>query len=230
MTAPFVQSGVIQTAAAASVSPSISGTTAGNLLVLSVGADGSNSAPSQPSGWSTAQSGANTTGGSVGSAIFYQTSPGGTVNVTVNNTGAADMVAQISEYTGTFVFGSGANTPSNGNVTTLTTGTITVPQASSLVIGVFAGTGVANGDSISDPATASTNATMTKFGAGGQGSNTGLYNQGATLMDFEDCSGTTASTTGFTLNWTCPSMAVNIGYGIWKYTASGGTSLAWIKA
>jgi hypothetical protein len=165
--------------------------------------------PATPSGWTLASATGANGSGSVGSAIYYiLSSAGGTTSVTVSVTGAGDIYAQISEYASgaAWVFGSSTGTAGTTAVTSITTSTITPPQANSLVCSTWGGTGNTNSDTITP---SSTGPTMNVIG-----SNT----TGATTMDFEDDYQVTTTTSTFTDAWASQSQIMGWTYATFKYT------------
>ena len=221
---PYVGAGAIASGTT-SCTPSRTNT-AGNLLVLLVAWDGTTNVPATPSGWTlgVANTPAGVGVGDAGTAIFYiLSSAGGTINPTVTVTGAADVYAQISEYSSSaaWTVGTGSSAPlgndsGNATVTSITTSALTPPQARSLVVSVFAGTGNTNSDTITP---SSTGPTMNVLGSNVTG---------GTTMDFEDSYQVTTTTSTFTATWTMnASVGMSWAAATFKWTpsGSGGTTL-----
>lgn len=149
----FVQKGTAAVAfGAATCTPSLTLTTANNLLVLTVywANPGGSAAPVTPPGWSVglAPTGfATRTGGGyfTGAAIYYKISAGGTQSGVVNSggSGAWALNGIISEYSGYLTSGVLDVTASAGTATFSTSGSVgptaTTAQANELVIACFAG-------------------------------------------------------------------------------------------
>lgn len=150
MPGPVQTSAAVDTFGGASVAPSLTGTAAGNLAIITCyySSDTQLTAPAAPAGWSTAvgptpvtaQSGAQFHTGAV---IFYKENiAGGALSATVASSGVCAMRARMTEwaYTGTSLLDvtSNASAAAPGGTSGNAGTTAATAQANELVIAVIA--------------------------------------------------------------------------------------------